>query len=147
MRSAEEFNAVQRLIAAGVNDCEIARQIGIPRPTVWGWRQRPQVRSRDSQAAPCIAHDFLGLPARAYCYLLGLYLAGVSHDIPERGASGLASTRNTRKSSTGVAWPSTLGFRDNSRLSSNSREDASSFRCTRSTGRVFCHSTVPAGST
>jgi hypothetical protein len=31
MRSAEEFDAVQRLINAGLNDCAIARQAGIPR--------------------------------------------------------------------------------------------------------------------
>jgi len=41
MRSAEEFEAGQRLIAAGINDCEIARQLGIPRTTVRDWRRRP----------------------------------------------------------------------------------------------------------
>lgn len=65
---------MQRLIAAGLNDCAIARQTGIPRPTVWGWRRRPQVRSRDSCVSPCNAHDFSSLPAKPYCYLLGLYL-------------------------------------------------------------------------
>jgi hypothetical protein len=73
MRSAKEIDAVQRLIAAGLNDCAIARQTGIPRPTVWGWRRRPPVRSRDS-CVPCNAHDFSGLPAGAYSYLFGLYL-------------------------------------------------------------------------
>jgi DNA-binding NarL/FixJ family response regulator len=34
MRSAKEFEVVQSLIATGMNDCEIARQTGIPRPTV-----------------------------------------------------------------------------------------------------------------
>ena len=29
MRSAEEFEAVQRLIATGMNDCAIARQTGL----------------------------------------------------------------------------------------------------------------------
>jgi hypothetical protein len=33
MRSAEQFESAKRLIAAGVNDCAIARQIGVPRTT------------------------------------------------------------------------------------------------------------------
>jgi hypothetical protein len=75
MRCAEEFNAVRRLIAAGMNDSAIARQTGIPRPTVCDWRRRPQVRGRNPGATGCgVAHDFSGLPAKAYCYLLGLYL-------------------------------------------------------------------------
>jgi hypothetical protein len=36
MRSAKEIDAVMRLIAAGLNDCAIARQTGVPRPMVWG---------------------------------------------------------------------------------------------------------------
>ncbi|OHV04700.1 helix-turn-helix domain-containing protein [Mycobacterium talmoniae] len=74
MRSAEEFEAVQRLIAEGVNDCAIARQTGIPRPTVRDWRCRPQVLARDGRTSPCNGHDFAALPVTAYCYLLGLYL-------------------------------------------------------------------------
>ena len=74
MRSAEQFDAVQDLIAAGLNDCAIARRTGIPRCTVRDWRCRPQVRSRASCVSPSNGHDFLGLPARAYSYLLGLYL-------------------------------------------------------------------------
>ncbi len=71
MRSAEEFNAAQRLIAAGVNDCAIARELGIPRPTVRDWRCRPQARARlDSGAACGVIHDFSALPVAAYCYVL-----------------------------------------------------------------------------
>jgi hypothetical protein len=73
VRSAEEFNTVQRLIAAGMNDCAIARQTGIPRRTVCDLRRRPLVRPRNSGTSPC-THDFSGLPAAAYSYLLGLYL-------------------------------------------------------------------------
>jgi hypothetical protein len=36
-----DFNAVQRLIAAGMNDFAISRHIGIPRCTVRDWRCRP----------------------------------------------------------------------------------------------------------
>jgi hypothetical protein len=75
VRSAEEFQAVQRLIATGINDCAIARQTGIPRPTVRHWRRRPQVRQRIVSTSSCGAeHDFSGVPAKPYSYLLGLYL-------------------------------------------------------------------------
>jgi hypothetical protein len=74
MRSAEEFDAAKRLMAAGRNDCAIARQIGVPRTTVRDWRRRPPIRSRHL-GAPCgIAHDFSQLPAQAYCYVFGMYL-------------------------------------------------------------------------
>jgi hypothetical protein len=74
VRSAEQFNAAQRLIAVGINDCAIARQIGVPRTTVRDWRRRPAIRSREL-GAPCgRAHDFSTLPSEAYCYVLGLYL-------------------------------------------------------------------------
>jgi hypothetical protein len=76
MRSAEEFNEVQRLVAAGLNDCAIARQTEVPRKTVWEWRRRPPRRlSQPGASSPCGAlHDFSILPAAAYSYLLGLYL-------------------------------------------------------------------------
>ena len=86
MRSADEFNNVQRLVAAGMNDCAIARLTGIPRRTVRDLRCRPGVRPRNKPvSSDCgIAHDlrlagvslrFSILPPPApYCYLLGLYL-------------------------------------------------------------------------
>jgi hypothetical protein len=74
VRSSEEFDAAKRLMASGLNNCAIARQIGVPRTTVRDWRLRPAIRSRDI-GAPCrIDHDFSQLPAAAYCYVLGLYL-------------------------------------------------------------------------
>jgi hypothetical protein len=75
MRSVEEFDAVHRLIGAGMNDCAIARQTGVPRCTVRDWRCRPQIRSRPVSTSVCgVPHDFSAFPARAYSYLLGLYL-------------------------------------------------------------------------
>lgn len=76
MRSAEQFDAAQRLIAAGVNDCAIARQLGIPRPTIQDWRRRPQVRTRNPAGSTAcgVDHDFPAIPAAPYSYLLGLYL-------------------------------------------------------------------------
>jgi hypothetical protein len=73
--SAEPFDTAERLIAAGLNDCAIARQIGVPRTTVRDWRRRPQARPRLISASACeVIHDFSALPAAAYCYALGLYL-------------------------------------------------------------------------
>ena len=76
MRSAKEFTEVQRLIAAGMNDCAIARQTGIPRPTVRDWRRRPPPSlQRPGASQPCgVLHDFAALPVAAYAYLLGMYL-------------------------------------------------------------------------
>jgi hypothetical protein len=75
MRSAEQFNAAKRLIAAGVNDCAIARQLGVPRTTVRDWRRRPQIQPRPVSTSACgVVHDFSVLPAAAYCYVLGMYL-------------------------------------------------------------------------
>ena len=77
VRSAEEFEAVQRLMAIGMNDCSIARQTGIPRRTVWDWRYcRSLIRARGPSAASAcgIDHDFSALPTAPNGYLLGLYL-------------------------------------------------------------------------
>lgn len=76
MRSAKEFNEVQRLIAAGLNDCAIARVTGIPRPTIRGWRCKPpRSLQLPGASSPCgVLHDFSSLPATQYAYLLGIYL-------------------------------------------------------------------------
>jgi len=75
VRCIEEFETVQRLIAAGVNDCAIARQTGIPRCTVRDWRLRPPTRPRPVGTSVCgVLHDFAAFPAAAYSYLLGMYL-------------------------------------------------------------------------
>jgi hypothetical protein len=52
MRSAEEFEAAKHLVADGVDDCAIARQLGIPRHTVRDWRCRPQRRPRLDAGSP-----------------------------------------------------------------------------------------------
>lgn len=75
MRTAEEFDSAKRLIASGVNDCAIARMLGIPRTTVRDWRTRPPARPRLVAGTPCgVVHDFSALPPTAYSYILGLYL-------------------------------------------------------------------------
>jgi hypothetical protein len=77
MRSAEEFETVRHLIASGMNDCAIARHTGVPRKTVWDWRNgksRTLTRNVRASSSCGIDHDFGALPAAAYGYLLGLYL-------------------------------------------------------------------------
>jgi hypothetical protein len=75
MRSADELRLVDGLIAAGINDCEIARRTGIPRRTVCDWRRGRRPRF-DKYRAVDIGGDPTIDPSgeRAYAYLLGLYL-------------------------------------------------------------------------
>ena len=63
MRPIREFQQVQLLIAAGLNDCAIARQTGIPRRTVQVWRSHPPKWDRERRAGNCAGvHDFDSLP-------------------------------------------------------------------------------------
>ena len=75
MRSEEEVALVLELVRAGRNDCEIAREIGIPRGTVRDWRsgRTPDFRRQLSACVVC-SGDAQALPLPAYTYLLGLYL-------------------------------------------------------------------------
>jgi hypothetical protein len=64
-----------RLVAAGLNDCEIARRLDVPRTTVRDWRKPRYVRRR---TVPC---PLCGRPTRPivlepvnYAELFGLYL-------------------------------------------------------------------------
>ena len=67
------------LVDEGLNDSAIERRTGIPRRTIFDWRQGQIPRfARASASASCPRcghpdHDFLRLPP-AYLYLLGLYL-------------------------------------------------------------------------
>jgi hypothetical protein len=82
VRSRAEVAFVLELVGAGWNDCEIARETGIPRRTILGWRHGrtpdfDRLRTRPSPNARSCAvcrSDPLSLPQSAYTYLLGLYL-------------------------------------------------------------------------
>jgi hypothetical protein len=82
MRSREEVGFVLELVRAGWNDCQIARETGIPRRTIRDWRigRTPnfdRIRTRPGRSGRSCAvcgGDPLSLPQGAYSYLLGLYL-------------------------------------------------------------------------
>jgi hypothetical protein len=87
VRSVAELALVDRLIGEGLNDCQIARETGIPRKTLNGWRLtgRTKVLLRRDGCAACghPEHDYGALPAPDYAYLLGLYL-GDGHIVHQR---------------------------------------------------------------
>ncbi len=73
MRPYEQHRRALELVSAGLNDCEIARQLGIPRRTVLDWRhgRRKSVTPRRGCDG---AHDCSPWMTPAYAYLLGAYL-------------------------------------------------------------------------
>jgi Homeodomain-like domain len=82
VRSRAEVALVLELVRAGWNDCEIARETGIPRQTILDWRNGrtpdfDRVRTRtfpnEWVCVVCRGHP-LTLPQAPYTYLLGLYL-------------------------------------------------------------------------
>jgi Homeodomain-like domain len=78
MRSRAEVSFVLELVRAGWNDCEIARETGIPRQTILDWRNGrtpdfDRVRTRtfpnDWVCVVCRGRP-LTLPQAPYTYLL-----------------------------------------------------------------------------
>jgi Homeodomain-like domain len=72
-----EVELARWLIDAGLNDSQIARLIGVSRPTVRDWRRRPAgwpTSRNPRQGEPCPRCHGRGLDPPAYVYLLGLYL-------------------------------------------------------------------------
>jgi hypothetical protein len=70
MRPREEVELVAQLIAAGWNDCQIARTTGVPRRTVLDWRHTRRRIDSPFEHEPIASQ----LPGSAYAYLLGIYL-------------------------------------------------------------------------
>ncbi len=74
MHGAEIREEALRLVAAGVNDCEVARRLGIARTTVRDWR-RPRYFSRLAKCPRCGDRlRSLAFSDLDYAELLGLYL-------------------------------------------------------------------------
>jgi hypothetical protein len=74
MRTQEEVQLVDELVARRLNDCEISRRTGIPRGTVRDWRRgrRPNFNGRSASGSGAI--EIADDQEAAYVYLLGLYL-------------------------------------------------------------------------
>jgi hypothetical protein len=105
MRSNGEVREVARLVATGLNNCEIAWVTGIPRETVRDWvrgrvpRAQDAVRARSRVGCPrCDGpmHSFDELPARAYAYLLATYLGDGFLARSRRGVYRLRITLDDR---------------------------------------------------
>jgi len=75
VHAAATRQAALDLIATGLNDCAVARRLGVPRTTVRDWRRRPPRRSPGLLCARCWrpARPCRFTPAD-YAELLGLYL-------------------------------------------------------------------------
>ena len=98
MRSYRELAEVQRLVAAGLNDCQIARQTAIPRSTVREWRSKKRWLTAPAEGCTscgAVAHDFERLPT-SYVYLLGLYLGDGCLSAHRRGVYRLRVVLDSR---------------------------------------------------
>lgn len=74
MHGPEIRTEALRLVAAGVNDCEIARRLGVARTTIRDWR-RPRYVSRLGRCPRCWHRiRLLQFSDQDYAELLGLYL-------------------------------------------------------------------------
>jgi Homeodomain-like domain len=70
-----EVDEALRLVAEGLNDCQIARVTGISRTTIREWRRYgPPGRRAGRRTSVCPRCDGRPLDEPAYAYLLGLYL-------------------------------------------------------------------------
>jgi hypothetical protein len=88
VRSREEFDRVQLLVEQGLNDCQIARAVGIARTTVRDWRSKGRENwwpgkgfeeiwgraARHHGDSRCPVCERRSLDSREYAYLLAMYL-------------------------------------------------------------------------
>jgi hypothetical protein len=81
MRPEGEYQQALELIKAGVNDCEVGRQLGIPRGTIKSWRVGLQAGSggrteswSGQRRVTCFRCEGGWVDEEAYAYLLGAYL-------------------------------------------------------------------------
>jgi hypothetical protein len=81
VRPHKEFRAALELIASGLNDCQVSRAMGIPRPTIRDWRMGK--RSHSPRRSGCPICEQQAMDSAMYAYLLGLYLGdGCISDAP-----------------------------------------------------------------
>jgi len=85
-------------VAAGRNDCHVARLTGIPRSTVREWRSTQRWLNAPVESCPSCgagAHHFDRLPS-SYVYLLGLYLGDGCLSAHPRGVFRLRVVLDSR---------------------------------------------------
>jgi hypothetical protein len=73
MHTEETVSNALTLSAQGLDDCEVARRLGVPRSTVRMWRVG-QVPTRQVAQCDLCAGREPQFPPDDYCYVLGLYL-------------------------------------------------------------------------
>jgi hypothetical protein len=74
VHGAAERQAALELIARGLDDCEVARRLGIPRRTVRDWRVQPYTSKREVCWRCWGRTSAVRLAPADYAELLGLYL-------------------------------------------------------------------------
>jgi hypothetical protein len=75
VRPVETRTEALRLAAAGVNDCEIARRLEVPRTTVRDWRKLPNGSGYPARCPHCgLRSRQIVIEPEPYAELLGLYL-------------------------------------------------------------------------
>ena len=90
MHPIERFEEALRLVESGMNDCQIARLMGISRGTIRDWRHKAGTGWKPGQAAGAIRSPCSvcrgGQPnEQVYAYLLGLYLGDGCLALHHRG--------------------------------------------------------------
>ena len=155
MRSRAEVSFALELVRAGWNDCEIAREMGIPRRTIRDWRSGrtpdfDRVRTQPGRGARGCAvcdGDPLRLPHAAFTYLLGLYLGDGYIAAHHRGVFRLRIVcANAYPELIGLCHAAMAEVLPN-KVSGLRKSAAPRWRRTPSTGRVCFRSMDPARST
>lgn len=85
MRNKDEYDRVLSLSKQGLNQSEVAKIVGIPRPTVAQWIRNEKItgsiqtvgltysKREQRESKPCF-REWSESESESYCYLLGLYL-------------------------------------------------------------------------
>jgi hypothetical protein len=94
MHSRATVAEALRLRATGLNNCEISRHLGVPRPTVRDWSAGKLPRS--GKQDPCNQGPSAVWDPSAYVYLLGLYLGDGCISAHQRGVYRLRITLDAR---------------------------------------------------
>lgn len=81
-RPLSELQLVQTLLSRGLSENRISEQTGIPRRTVYDWKNKGRQSLGDGECPRC---GIVRLDASSYSYLLGLYLGDGLLTLKQRG--------------------------------------------------------------